>query len=40
MVDVTLKQGIEKALKGHFPEIRAIVDATDHSRGKNPYYRA
>jgi Fe/S biogenesis protein NfuA len=40
MVDVTLKQGIEKALKGRFPEIRAIVDATDHSSGKNPYYRA
>jgi Fe/S biogenesis protein NfuA len=40
MVDVTLKQGIEKTLKGHIPEIRSIIDATDHSSGKNPYYRA
>jgi Fe/S biogenesis protein NfuA len=38
MVDVTLKEGIEKTLKGHFPEIRGIRDATDHSTGENPYY--
>lgn len=38
MVDVTLKQGIESALKGHFPEISAIRDATDHATGENPYY--
>ena len=31
-------EGIENTLKGHFPEIRAIVDATDHSSGENPYY--
>lgn len=38
MVNVTLKEGIEKALKGHFPEINSIVDATDHATGENPYY--
>jgi Fe/S biogenesis protein NfuA len=38
MADVTLKQGIEQALKGHFPEIAAVMDATDHSTGANPYY--
>ena len=38
MVDVTLKEGIEKTLKGHFPEITGICDATDHSTGENPYY--
>ena len=38
MVDVTLKEGIEKALKGHFPEITGVRDATDHSTGENPYY--
>ena len=38
MADVTLKQGIEQALKGHFPEITAVKDATDHSTGENPYY--
>lgn len=38
MVNVTLKEGIEKALKGHFPEINSVVDVTDHSTGENPYY--
>ncbi len=39
MVDVTLKIGIEKTLKEHFPEITAIIDATDHDSGDNPYYK-
>lgn len=38
MVDVTLKEGIEKTLVKHFPEISGIVDATDHQSGENPYY--
>ena len=38
MADVTLKDGIESTLKGHFPEIAAVLDATDHSTGENPYY--
>lgn len=38
MADVTLKDGIETTLKGHFPEIAAVLDATDHSTGENPYY--
>jgi len=38
MVDVTLKQGIENTLSRHFPEIAAVLDATDHSTGTNPYY--
>jgi Fe/S biogenesis protein NfuA len=38
MVDVTLKEGIEKALIAQFPEIAAVVDVTDHSTGKTPYY--
>ena len=38
MVDVTLKQGIETTLRQHFPEITAILDATDHATGENPYY--
>jgi len=38
MADVTLKQGIEKTLKEHFPEIGAVIDATDHTSGENPYY--
>jgi Fe/S biogenesis protein NfuA len=39
MADVTLKQGIEKTLRGHFPEITAVRDATDHASGNNPYFR-
>jgi len=38
MADVTLKQGVEKTLRGHFPEITAVLDATDHRSGTNPYY--
>lgn len=39
MADVTLKQGIEKTLRNHFPEITAVRDATDHASGSNPYFR-
>lgn len=38
MVDVTLKQGIETQLREAVPEIRNVVDATDHATGSNPYY--
>ena len=39
MVNVTLQDGIEKTLKEYFPEITAVVDATDHAKGSNPYYK-
>lgn len=38
MADVTLKQGIEQTLTRHIPEITAVLDATDHRTGQNPYY--
>lgn len=38
MVDVTLREGIEKTLKTRVPEITGIIDATDHATGENPYY--
>ncbi len=38
MADVTLKQGIEQTLTRHIPEITAVLDATDHQSGTNPYY--
>lgn len=37
-VDVTLKQGVETAIRAAVPSISAIVDATDHTAGANPYY--
>jgi len=39
MVDVTLKQGIEVMIKETVPEIRQVIDATDHAGGTNPYYQ-
>ena len=38
-VDVTLKQGVETAIRTAVPSISAIVDATDHEAGANPYYQ-
>ncbi len=40
MVDATLKQGIEVMIKDAVPQIREIVDTTDHAGGTNPYYRS
>lgn len=39
MVDVTLRQGIEVRIKQVVPEIREVIDATDHAGGRNPYYQ-
>ncbi len=39
MVDVTLKQGIEVAMKELVPEITEVIDQTDHGSGDNPYYK-
>lgn len=38
-VDVTLKQGVETAVRSAVPAISAIVDVTDHDAGTNPYYQ-
>ena len=35
----TLKDGIERLVKQHFPDIQEVVDLTDHSAGQNPYYK-
>jgi Fe/S biogenesis protein NfuA len=39
MADVTLRHGIEAMIKEEVPEIRQIVDTTDHAGGTNPYYQ-
>lgn len=39
MANVTLQEGIEKTLKEYFPEVTAVIDATDHASGENPYYK-
>ncbi len=37
--DVTLKQGIEKAIRSLAPLVGEILDTTDHAAGRNPYYQ-
>ena len=38
MIDVTLKQGVQKTIREEVPEVDKILDITDHSSGENPYY--
>jgi len=38
-VDVTLRQGIEVAIKAAVPEITRVIDSTDHAAGANPYFQ-
>lgn len=38
MANVTLKHGIEAMIQEVFPEIKKVVDTTDHASGDNPYY--
>ncbi|PKM05396.1 MAG: Fe/S biogenesis protein NfuA [Gammaproteobacteria bacterium HGW-Gammaproteobacteria-6] len=38
MVDVTLKEGIEKTMVARIPEITAVRDVTDHTVKENAYY--
>jgi Fe/S biogenesis protein NfuA len=35
---LTLKMGVERLMKEHVPEIKHILDITDHAAGENPYY--
>ena len=39
MANVTLKQGVEVAVREQLPEIEELVDITDHNSGDNPYYK-
>lgn len=36
---VTVKDGIERLLLKEFPELTSVVDVTDHTQGKNPYFK-
>jgi len=39
LANVTLKQGVHKMLTEAVPDIRDIVDMTDHALGANPFYK-
>ncbi|HLG16489.1 MAG TPA: NifU family protein [Blastocatellia bacterium] len=36
--DVTLKMGVERLIREEVPQVREILDTTDHAGGTNPYY--
>jgi len=40
MVDVTLKDGIEKTLLEQIPELKKVTDVTDHNNDENAYYKS
>ena len=39
MVDVTLKNGVEKTLLEQIPQLREVRDVTDHTVTENAYYK-
>mgnify|MGYP003334217648 FL=1 len=39
MVDVTLKDGIEKTLMEQLPQVKAVRDITDHTDDENAYFK-
>lgn len=39
MAKVTLEQGVETMIRQAIPQIRHVVDTTDHAGGTNPYYQ-
>lgn len=40
MASVTLKQGVERMIKQAVPQIREVIDTTDHAAGSNPYFES
>ena len=39
MIDLTLKDGVEKTLVEMIPELTSVIDATDHSYRENAYIK-
>lgn len=39
MVDVTLKEGVEKTLMEQIPQLTEVRDITDHSQRENAYFK-
>ncbi len=39
MVDMTLKEGVEKTLLEQLPQLKAIRDVTDHTQDENAYFK-
>jgi Fe/S biogenesis protein NfuA len=39
MAAMTLKRGVESAIRAAVPEIERVIDVTDHAAGETPYYQ-
>ena len=39
MAKVTLSQGVVKAILDQVPDVKEVLDITDHASGANPYYQ-
>ena len=39
MVDMTLKNGVERTLLDQLPDLKGVRDVTDHTQDENAYYR-
>jgi Fe/S biogenesis protein NfuA len=39
MVDMTLKEGVERTLLEQLPQLKAVRDVTDHTNRDNAYYQ-
>jgi Fe/S biogenesis protein NfuA len=40
LAQLTLTEGIKAQIENRIPEIREVVDVTDHASGTNPFYEA
>lgn len=39
MANATIKQGIQGLVQRMFPDIKDVIDVTDHGVGTNPYFQ-
>jgi Fe/S biogenesis protein NfuA len=39
MVDMTLKDGVEKTLLEQLPQLKSVRDVTDHTVTENAFYK-
>lgn len=40
LVDVTLKEGVEVAIREALPQVKKVIDTTNHGSGTNPFYNS
>jgi Fe/S biogenesis protein NfuA len=40
MIDVTMKNGVEATILDAIPQVKQVLDTTDHRSGEKPYYES